>query len=160
MEKVVKQPDGCWVFTGAKRDGGYGEISRGRAKEGIACTHRVVYEALVGPIPAGKLLDHRCRIPSCCNPDHLRIVTVKQNGEHLRGARRDNKSSGVRGVTWQKKNKSRPWQGQVHHNGKCIYVGGFATIQEAEAAVIAKRAEIFTHDDYEQWIINQKEKTS
>ena len=160
MEKVVKQPDGCWIFTGAKRDGGYGEISRGRVGEGIACTHRVVYEALVGPIPVGMLLDHRCRVPACCNPEHLRVVTVKQNGEHLHGARRDNKSSGIRGVTRNKKNKSKPWQAQVHHNGKCFYAGSFATIPEAEAAVIAKRAELFTHDDYIQWVLNQKEKAS
>jgi hypothetical protein len=35
----------------------------------------------------------------------------------------------------------------VKHNGKSVYVGRFWTIEEAEAAVIAKRIELYTHND-------------
>lgn len=42
-------------------------------------THRVAYEMLVGKIPEGMLLDHLCRNPSCCNPDHLEPVTPQEN---------------------------------------------------------------------------------
>lgn len=52
-----------------------------------AKAHRVVYEALVGPIPPGLELDHvkarGCASRACCNPDHLEPVTGTQN--KLRG---------------------------------------------------------------------------
>lgn len=41
--------------------------------------HRVIYEALVGPIPEGLTLDHLCRIKRCVNPDHLEPVTHAEN---------------------------------------------------------------------------------
>lgn len=43
--------------------------------------HRIVYEALVGPIPEGMVLDHLCRNRKCANPDHLEVVT---HGENIR----------------------------------------------------------------------------
>lgn len=41
--------------------------------------HRIVCEALVGPIPPGLLLDHKCRRRACCNPKHLEPVTPLEN---------------------------------------------------------------------------------
>ena len=41
--------------------------------------HRGVYTLLAGPIPEGMELDHLCRVPACVNPDHLEIVTHKEN---------------------------------------------------------------------------------
>lgn len=67
---------GCWEWTGALHKAGYGELfvegKRQRA-------HRLVYEALVGPIPAGMHLDHLCRNRRCVRPDHLEPVTPKEN---------------------------------------------------------------------------------
>lgn len=42
-------------------------------------SHRVVYEALVGPIPEGNELDHRCRNRACVRPSHLEPVTHQEN---------------------------------------------------------------------------------
>jgi hypothetical protein len=39
------------------------------------------------------------------------------------------------------------WRAQVVHNGKVFRVGTFGTIAEAEAAVIAKRNELYGHND-------------
>lgn len=78
MEKVVVDPSGCWLFTGA-RASGYGRISKGGHSGGIAPAHRVVYEALVGPIPDGLQLDHLCRVRHCVNPAHLEPVTPREN---------------------------------------------------------------------------------
>lgn len=62
----------CWEWMGARNGTGYGNIeSRG--------AHRVIYEALVGPIPKGLDLDHLCRNPPCVNPDHLEPVTRSTN---------------------------------------------------------------------------------
>jgi hypothetical protein len=71
----------CWLWTGGDNGGhGYGKVwhdGRGRY------VHIVVWECLVGPIPDGYTLDHLCRAPACCNPDHLEPVTSAEN--KLRG---------------------------------------------------------------------------
>ncbi|MCZ6447620.1 MAG: HNH endonuclease signature motif containing protein [Alphaproteobacteria bacterium] len=41
--------------------------------------HRFSYETLVGPIPEGLILDHLCRVRSCCNPSHSEAVTHRVN---------------------------------------------------------------------------------
>jgi hypothetical protein len=41
--------------------------------------HRVAYLALVGPIPEGKELDHRCRNRACVRPECLELVTHAEN---------------------------------------------------------------------------------
>lgn len=68
----------CWLWArnviGNKCD--YGKIFfDGR----YHLAHRVVYEALVCPIPEGLDLDHLCRVPRCINPDHLEPVTRAEN---------------------------------------------------------------------------------
>ena len=79
--KVIIDPvSGCWNFTGASTKEGYGRIHLdGR----LQLPHRVMYEKLIGPIPNGLELDHSCRNPSCCNPEHLEPVTPQVN--QLRG---------------------------------------------------------------------------
>jgi len=68
--------DGCWEWTGAKQRGGYGHLSIDGRSIGA---HRVVFELLKGPIPAGLDLDHLCRNPGCVRPDHLEPVTRQVN---------------------------------------------------------------------------------
>jgi hypothetical protein len=58
-------PDtGCWNWTGYVEAGGYGLASGRRA-------HRVAWERLVGPIPPGHDLHHKCGNRRCVNPEHL-----------------------------------------------------------------------------------------
>lgn len=63
---------GCWLWCGAKTHNGYPHSNRGRV-------HRVVYEAIRGPIPAGLELDHLCRVRCCVNPWHMEAVTTREN---------------------------------------------------------------------------------
>ena len=69
----------CWIWHGAVTKHGYGRVTLGRRSEGTVLVHRAVYECMVGPIPDGEELDHRCRVPACCNPDHLEPVTHGEN---------------------------------------------------------------------------------
>ena len=67
---------GCWVWPGRLTPDGYGQC-RYIGKSMLA--HRLSYELHVGPIPAGLTIDHLCRNRCCVNPDHLELVTHKQN---------------------------------------------------------------------------------
>jgi hypothetical protein len=69
---------GCWNWTGnTNKVTGYGYVYVGPGKQGIA--HRAAYRELVGPIPAGLVLDHLCRNKRCVNPKHLEPVTQGEN---------------------------------------------------------------------------------
>lgn len=76
----VEFGENCWLWTGAKRSRGYGNVGRkagGRQRN--AGAHRVAYEAIVGPVPEGLVLDHLCRNTLCVRPDHLEPVTTREN---------------------------------------------------------------------------------
>ncbi len=83
LRKIEPCPTtGCWIWLGALHRNGYGNIRVGSMKDGTRghrVAHRALYEALVGPIPAGMELDHLCRVRSCVNPAHLEPVTRREN---------------------------------------------------------------------------------
>lgn len=78
--RISPEPNtGCWLWLGALCRG-YGHVGvtrGGRFKTLIA--HRAVWEHHRGPIPDGMVLDHICRVRSCVNPDHIRVVTPREN---------------------------------------------------------------------------------
>lgn len=67
---------GCWLWTGALRDG-YGRVKFNGSVTQEA--HRASYEFHIGPIPEGLVIDHLCRNRSCINPSHLEPVTQGEN---------------------------------------------------------------------------------
>ena len=148
----VDKSNDCWLWTGARTSGGYGHFYT-LGKDVYA--HRYAYEISNGPVPSGPdgktlHLDHRVTCPkNCVNPSHLRPTTPKQNSENRSGAQR-NSVSGVRGVYWHS-GKGR-WIAEIRHNGKKVYVGRFSTLEEAESAVIARRLELFTHNDTDRTV--------
>lgn len=144
----VNKTDACWHWTGAASGiDGYG---RARRNGGTRLVHRVAYEMLVGPIPDGMHIDHICHNRKCVRPEHLRPVTQKQNMENHRGATVRSKT-GVRGV-FPVKRRPGWYDATVGHEGKSVHLGEFASLDEAEAAVIAKRIELFTHNNVDRRI--------
>jgi hypothetical protein len=71
---------GCWVWMGALDKDGYGKTSHTASglKRHVR-SHRIVYELLVGPIPAGTQLRHQCDNPCCVNPDHMLLGNQADN---------------------------------------------------------------------------------
>lgn len=95
----VRVVDGCWLWIGYKKNGGYGEFRlNGRSVQ----AHRYAWEVVNGPIPPGLVLDHDnplygCGNPACCNPRHLDLTTDAVNAQRRRGLGKRN-TSGIRGV--------------------------------------------------------------
>lgn len=137
----VQKTESCWNWTGSTSTVGYGQL---RVAGRILWAHRMSYERVNGPIPAGMQIDHICHNRLCVNPDHLRVATKKQNMENPAGLRSHNKS-GVRGVSWMP--RLNKWRATVVHNRRQTHVGVFVQLADAEAAVVAKRNELFTHND-------------
>lgn len=92
-------PVACWPWLDHRCIEGYGKFWVDRSQTS-AMAHRVAYELVLGPIPVGMTIDHRCHTEAlraglcpggrsclhrrCCNPDHLDPVTHADNV--LRGA--------------------------------------------------------------------------
>lgn len=149
----VNKTQGCWHWSGCITPQGYGLFWDGKKRK---TSHRVSWELTNGTVPDGMDLDHRCANRGCVRPDHLRVVTRSQNMQH-RTTTASNNTSGVRGVTWDKENKA--WRVQVVLNKRPYYGGRHSTLEAAESAAKALRARLFTHDDHDQWVKDQKEKS-
>lgn len=74
----VEKTQTCWLWTGWLTDGGYGRWRATRAAKSLPA-HRVAYEIAHGPVPAGLVIDHLCRVRRCVNPAHLEAVTFAEN---------------------------------------------------------------------------------
>jgi hypothetical protein len=134
----VTRMNGCWEWSGPRNRDGYGKLGIGKKK---VSAHRFAYQLLVGELLEGREIDHTCRVRSCVNPEHLQLVTRKQNVENVDAQRTS--TTRVRGVSPSDSGKFRV---RVGHDGRSYYLGVFATIAEAEAVAIAKRNELHTNN--------------
>ncbi len=67
---------GCWLWMKYVHPNGYGMCFYNKRGD---VAHRVAYRLWVGEIPKGLTIDHKCRVTSCVNPDHLEAVTQRVN---------------------------------------------------------------------------------
>lgn len=72
VEAKLVKTDYCWYWSGDTHPNGRGRITIDQTKRYV---YRVLYELMMGPIPSGWHLHHRCHNPPCINPLHLLLVT-------------------------------------------------------------------------------------
>jgi len=90
MAKVQKSKgfNGCWLWTGATSDSGYGWFGVSGSGN-TRSAHRVSYELHVGPIPNGLHVLHHCDVRHCVRPDHLWLGTRSDNMQDMLAKGRD-----------------------------------------------------------------------
>ncbi len=76
-ERVVKNTEGCWGWTGTT-DSTQG-YSRIRNKRKNISAHRISWIIHRGEIPEGKQINHHCDNRRCTNPYHLYLGTQQEN---------------------------------------------------------------------------------
>ena len=99
--------------------------------------HRLAWLYVHGTWPENQI-DHRNGIRSDNRFDNLRDTTPAMNMENLRRASTRNKTCGLLGASWSK--KDRVWTAHITIAGKSTYIGAFSTAEAAhEAYKVAKR---------------------
>ncbi len=70
----------CWLWTmadsGSGRGGGY---PRMKLNDHTCAVHKVAFVNEYGFVPGNKQIDHKCRNRRCVNPDHLEMVSHREN---------------------------------------------------------------------------------
>ena len=94
LRKITESLSGCWEWLAYKTKEGYGQFGFNKK---VVYAHRFAYETLISPIPPQLEIDHLCRNPACVNPDHLEIVTHRENDKRgiagmINGARQKSKT--------------------------------------------------------------------
>lgn len=96
----VHKTDGCWEWKASKVYNGYGRMWFDNKKQRA---HRISYQLLIGPIPDGMLVCHKCDNPGCVNPDHLFLGTSADNTRDMdkKGRRVSIYGGGNHKLTWE-----------------------------------------------------------
>ena len=80
----------CWLWrnadSGTGRGGGY---PRMKLNDRTVAVHKVSFVNDNGFVPGNKQIDHLCRNRRCVNPDHLEMVSHRENQKRRARARQE-----------------------------------------------------------------------
>lgn len=106
--------------------------------------HRVIWEMVNGPIPAGMEIDHINGVRDDNRLVNLRLVAHRDNMCNKR--RYSNNNSGFNGVGFNK--KSGKFQARIWRNGSRVYLGLFGTPEQAHEAYLAAASKLGYHENH------------
>lgn len=124
--------------AGAVRGDGY-VVVQVNGKQYLA--HRLAWLYVTGSWP-GNTIDHIDRNPSNNAFSNLRGATDGQNKQNVTQARRHNKSSGLLGVTIDRRRKNNPWRAEIRVAGDITWLGAFPTKELAKKAYDEAKAKL------------------
>lgn len=129
-QKLHLTDNGCLEWMGSRLPDGYGRLTfQNKAWR----AHRLAWVWANGPIPYGQVIDHMCGNRACVNVRHLRLASVRSNGQN-RFRMNPRNTSGYRGVSQQ----DGRWRASVRVEGRLVRLGLYSTPEEA--ALVAKAA--------------------
>jgi len=137
----VEKTETCWLWTGAVQNSGYAMVRVPGRKMRVA--HRIAYQMCVGPIPDGSVIDHKCRVRHCVNPDHLQAVSPRENAENIDVTPENNKTGHL---NVYKRNNAFGYVVIVRSRGERHYGGSHRTLEEAAAAARDLRNRVKTNN--------------
>lgn len=115
--------------------------------------HQFVYECCTQSVPVWGCLSDSPTINhndnNKLNNDFNNLIKIPQrdNIKLREDFKPENKKSGLPlSVYYQKNIISKPFYVRIYYQGKQLYFGHYATIQEAEEVAIAKRKELFPNE--------------
>lgn len=112
-----RQANGCWIWTGARRDGRYGTFKHRHRTDR---SHRWAWRFTHGEIPDGLHVLHDCDTPLCCNPAHLHLGThadnMRERDERGRNKPRTRAGGSTKLSAEQANEIRRRWRGRPNAN--------------------------------------------
>jgi hypothetical protein len=121
LSRCQRQPNGCLDWLGATNSRGYGCI---RVDGEMWLVHRLMWELVRGPIPAGLHCLHSCDRPPCVEIIHLEVGTNRENMAQRNAKGRQARGSAI-GIA--KLTPFRVWQVR-----KIISLGRFSNREIAD----------------------------
>ena len=100
---------------------------------GLYLSHRLAWLFVYGKWPAGEI-DHVNGDRTDNRIQNLRVVTRAENNQNIRTAKRNNKSSGLLGVTHILRNNK--WRAQIMVARKKLHIGLYDSPQDAHNAYV------------------------
>lgn len=81
--KFIEDERGCYISVYSVGSHGYAQIGwwvKADGKSRMTTAHRAAYQHHhSSPIPDGMTVDHTCRVRACVRPDHLRLLSNRDN---------------------------------------------------------------------------------
>lgn len=121
--------------------GGYVMAYDGTRVQG---THRIIWVHVNGPIPDGLEIDHINGVRHDNRIGNLRLVNRGQNNQNRLNARKDNTTSGIKGVSLHK--QSNRWRVRIRAGAEQMHIGMYDTLDAARLAYAEAAAKYHTHN--------------